>query len=87
MRTRLLISLTRDREIRHKVKQYLDDDELENSKINLWWNDTEYKLWQTTLEGENIIKCYELLEMYENKYIKGLYYCDRSHHRYLISDT
>jgi hypothetical protein len=75
------------RDVKKRVMHYTSINT--HGHIDLFWNDTLYDLNHTALvtkNESNINKCYELLEAYEDGFIKGLYYCGNDG-RHLISDT
>ena len=75
------------RDIRKRIKHYTSIDV--NDEVKLFWNGAEYDVNHTSItcsDTTNPYSCYKLLEAYENRFIEGLYYCDKNG-RQLISDT
>ncbi len=76
------------RDIIKRIKNKTGFDVKGNEPINLWWNGDDYELRHTNIfASSESAKAYELLEAYENRTVKDLYYCDGSNKRYLITDS
>jgi hypothetical protein len=71
------------RDVRRRIKLYTSIST--NNVINLRWNDEEFVVNHTKLEcKKHPFKIYDILEAYEDGYIRDLYYCkDKS--QYMIT--
>ncbi len=76
------------RDIIKRIKNCTPIDVKGDEPLNLWWNGCDYELRQTSIVAySESANAYELLEEYENRTVKDLYYCDSSYKRYLITEA